>query len=299
MKLNKNVKYSIITDHPTEEDLKEFKNMMYEDQLKLYKYYEDDEEIDPYIPDILSAIDETLDSYYERIDRLKASARNQMVSNSAVSRDRRIGCFSSPKALKGKIDILEVLRENILNEDYTIYIQPFSLIDISDIYPVKIVYIHVYRPKFNKSTLKFDPIYTTDQIKALLVGDDIYVATSFSNNCYYISTESWRGTIDEIEKSFAASEEEIDYANPPKEEPGWKKCKECGKFFRVSSLRTDWYKSRGLEIPKRCQECRTLRKVQKEYDYQVELGRESYINVHGNDEGFDPVKYMGEERPSK
>lgn len=42
------------------------------------------------------------------------------------------------------------------------------------------------------------------------------------------------------------------------------KCKECGKSFYVRGKEADWLKENGLEMPKRCFECRSFRKIQKQ-----------------------------------
>lgn len=40
-------------------------------------------------------------------------------------------------------------------------------------------------------------------------------------------------------------------------------CKECGKSFYVKAGEAKFYKDHGLEMPKRCYECRNLRKIEK------------------------------------
>lgn len=40
-------------------------------------------------------------------------------------------------------------------------------------------------------------------------------------------------------------------------------CKECGKEFYVTVGEAEWLKGRGLEMPKRCYECRTARRLAK------------------------------------
>ena len=35
-----------------------------------------------------------------------------------------------------------------------------------------------------------------------------------------------------------------------------RKCKQCGKNFVISDSESDFFKSKGLELPKRCKECR-------------------------------------------
>ena len=37
-------------------------------------------------------------------------------------------------------------------------------------------------------------------------------------------------------------------------------CKQCGKEFELSNSEIDFYKSKNLELPKRCKECRELNK---------------------------------------
>ena len=38
------------------------------------------------------------------------------------------------------------------------------------------------------------------------------------------------------------------------------KCKDCGKLFVIYQSEYDWYKDRQLDLPKRCDTCRRLRK---------------------------------------
>lgn len=33
-------------------------------------------------------------------------------------------------------------------------------------------------------------------------------------------------------------------------------CKECGKQFTVLEEEQEWYKQKGFDLPKRCEECR-------------------------------------------
>lgn len=40
-------------------------------------------------------------------------------------------------------------------------------------------------------------------------------------------------------------------------------CKDCGKEFYVKTGEAEFLKSKGLEMPKRCFECRNVRKIEK------------------------------------
>lgn len=40
-------------------------------------------------------------------------------------------------------------------------------------------------------------------------------------------------------------------------------CKDCGKEFHVKAGEAEFLKSKGLEMPKRCFECRNVRKIEK------------------------------------
>lgn len=40
-------------------------------------------------------------------------------------------------------------------------------------------------------------------------------------------------------------------------------CKDCGKKFYVKAKDADFLKSKGLELPKRCYECRSIRRIEK------------------------------------
>lgn len=40
-------------------------------------------------------------------------------------------------------------------------------------------------------------------------------------------------------------------------------CKECGKPFYVRGGEAQWFKDKGLEMPKRCYECRSFNRIQK------------------------------------
>ena len=42
------------------------------------------------------------------------------------------------------------------------------------------------------------------------------------------------------------------------------KCVDCGSLFVVTQRDYDWYKDRKLDVPKRCDKCRALRKANKE-----------------------------------
>lgn len=40
-------------------------------------------------------------------------------------------------------------------------------------------------------------------------------------------------------------------------------CKDCGKPYYVKAGVANWLKSKGFEMPKRCYECRSMRKIEK------------------------------------
>lgn len=41
------------------------------------------------------------------------------------------------------------------------------------------------------------------------------------------------------------------------------KCKDCGKTFFISKGEKEFYLSKKLELPKRCKECRILRRLKR------------------------------------
>ena len=43
-------------------------------------------------------------------------------------------------------------------------------------------------------------------------------------------------------------------------------CKDCGKSFSISLDEEKFYTSKGLQIPKRCKECRKNRKEEKKQE---------------------------------
>lgn len=47
-------------------------------------------------------------------------------------------------------------------------------------------------------------------------------------------------------------------------------CKECGKAFYVKRCDAEFFKSKGLELPKRCYECRKHRKLKDKKAESVE-----------------------------
>lgn len=38
------------------------------------------------------------------------------------------------------------------------------------------------------------------------------------------------------------------------------KCKDCGIYFFTTDKEEDWYRSRGMSVPKRCNKCRAKRR---------------------------------------
>lgn len=42
------------------------------------------------------------------------------------------------------------------------------------------------------------------------------------------------------------------------------KCVDCNKPFTITSGHAKWFLDKGLELPKRCKECRTRRRNEKE-----------------------------------
>lgn len=53
------------------------------------------------------------------------------------------------------------------------------------------------------------------------------------------------------------------------------KCKECGQEFEVSEKEERFFKSKGLEIPKRCKECRLKRRLERENRVGNEVGKKT------------------------
>lgn len=43
-------------------------------------------------------------------------------------------------------------------------------------------------------------------------------------------------------------------------------CKQCGKEFEITEGEADFFLSKGMELPKRCKECRQANKIKKEND---------------------------------
>lgn len=41
-------------------------------------------------------------------------------------------------------------------------------------------------------------------------------------------------------------------------------CKDCGKEFELTEREVKWFEQKGLQSPKRCKECRIMRKEEKE-----------------------------------
>ena len=50
-------------------------------------------------------------------------------------------------------------------------------------------------------------------------------------------------------------------------------CKQCGKEFELSDSEISFYKSKGLELPKRCQACRNQNKVRDSHTGQKDTGQ--------------------------
>lgn len=42
------------------------------------------------------------------------------------------------------------------------------------------------------------------------------------------------------------------------------KCMDCNKPFTLTSSHAKWFLDKGLELPKRCKECRTRRRNERE-----------------------------------
>ena len=55
-------------------------------------------------------------------------------------------------------------------------------------------------------------------------------------------------------------------------------CKQCGKEFELSDSEINFYKSKGLELPKRCQACRNQNKGQSGKVQETAKGNGSYVN---------------------
>lgn len=289
MKFNtKMVGYTVITDAPTESKLREFAEVIYNENLNVCKYYNDDEERIIDIPDVIDLIDDKLSYYDDVLSRVVNGARD---THRYIPRSIKL---DTPKKIKSEIERIEAIRDKVLDERAEFYIQTESLVDAFNITRVKLVRPKLYKAVFNMKTLCFDAV-ECDTIEALLIGDFIYIGKGYN----LVNANTWHLDTATIESYyFGIDKESVEkFTNLPEDEPKWKLCKDCGTPFRIDSITLQWYLDKGFTEPKRCLMCRNLRKRQKEWDQEVEIGRKDYIYEHHTDEGFDPVAYMGRKRP--
>lgn len=69
-------------------------------------------------------------------------------------------------------------------------------------------------------------------------------------------------------------------------------CKQCGKSFELTQSEIDFYKSKGLELPKRCKRCRDINRKSLENKSKDNIKVSHYSNTNSDDKfiGIKAIK---------
>lgn len=214
----------------------------------LYKYYNNDEDRDPKIPDVLDCIDDVLDNldkdlvFYQK--RLINSINNFYVPNYA----------GAIKEIKNDIKEMENIRATLEDERAKYY---FVCPTKNMFMPVITITLPIKTPSVIDGKLV---LTETGEAREVYICDDpsgryvfpgivpcepeagVHFYSIHCNNNIpffitgkYVGFEEWVGD-NHMEKAIFVK----------------CKCPECNQIFAISKDEQDWYAKKGLQLPKRC-----------------------------------------------
>ena len=256
----------VLTDCPTAEDIAYFQPALNRERIVISKYYDDGEERNPDIPDVLDSIDDELDGLERQLDRFVEAAYAGI--SSQFSRPSRYfrGERYTPKQIKDKIGALEEMREAILKDEDHVY---YKLDNLSGHFrhsgkpsfaAVQICELSLYRPKFNMESLRWDAEPTT--LRCLAFDNSLYIVLHDSVTFLSNVVNAGMG-IETTEKYYSLDKDYIiDKLNP--EGDIVKLCRKCGRPFRLTKSHVEWYRNRNFSLPNYCYNCRKERREEKQ-----------------------------------
>lgn len=104
-----------------------------------------------------------------------------------------------------------------------------------------------YKSFVNEETMKIDSI-EFDIDNELDFSHDPVTNFCESDNGHSTSKSNTIEWVEELNKDIESGEQSL------------LKCKDCNRYFLLPRGENEWFKSRGLIIPKRCPKCRSKRK---------------------------------------
>lgn len=69
-------------------------------------------------------------------------------------------------------------------------------------------------------------------------------------------------------------------------------CKQCGKEFEITEGEAEFFLSKGMELPKRCKECRSANKMKKENDFDAATYRARQMPERSTGYSTSKSKYL-------
>ncbi len=69
-------------------------------------------------------------------------------------------------------------------------------------------------------------------------------------------------------------------------------CKQCGKEFEITEGEAEFFLSKGMELPKRCKECRSANKMKKENDFDAATYRARQMPERSTGYSTSKLKYL-------
>lgn len=283
---------NVLTDCPTAEDIAYFQSTLSRERIAIYKYYNDGEERNPDIPDVLDTIDDEIDRLESHLAKIADAAYRGDISR--LNRPSRYYDEATPKQLKAKIEALEAMREEILKDEEHVYYKLSNLhgyfrhSEKLSFAPAQICELSLYKPKFNMQTLKWDAEPTT--LKCLTFDNSLYVVL---HDCVtFLSNVINAGMGVEVTEKYYSLDKDyiIERLNP--EGDVVKLCKKCGRPFRLTKSHVDWYWNKNFSLPNYCCDCRKERRKEKQREEErkwcLEHGwTEQMLNDDGDDRSED------------
>lgn len=214
----------------------------------VFKYYDSDEEPrESGTPDILDRLYERYDKIHEQVEKIDPRPYSEN-----KRRDRLLNQYEEElDKLDSKVDFL-----NSDDGEYYFMNADFDILPVSkgsfkvqriDVADGHLVFkdtdhtVEAYVVIGRDGVKRYVP--ATDNDEVIPDGQQIFyygytMPDLFLACTYYIGYETYKQPDDDF----------------------FCKCKDCGKIFILTDLQKRWYQNKGLQLPKRCYDCRQSRK---------------------------------------
>lgn len=251
---------AIIKDNPTDDNIKNFIPALLNEKFTLCKYYEDDEDFNPNIVDILLHIDHELDTLCDIQEKQRKNILNKKDPNAGIRLPAEYRY--SPKTIKiieKAIEDLSNIRQTVVEQDFTYYI--FNSVPFRDeikytCEPISLGSIEGVETSFDRKNLHWTCEPTL--IPVLIFGHQV-----FTGDGKFLTETSLLRDYRYTDRFWALSKESVDLICNQSYFK-WNICKNCMNVFLLKESEIEWYKTKNLSVPKTCYKCR--REKRKKYE---------------------------------